>query len=116
MKTLLILEEIAQFMIATFFFYQFQFDCWVFPVVLFLPDISMFGYLITPSWGAFSYNFIHHKGVAIAVIILGFIINDTPLQGIGLVLFAHSAMDRVFGYGLKYSNSFKSTHLGLIGK
>jgi hypothetical protein len=25
-------------------------------------------------------------------------------------------MDRIFGYGLKYSDSFYHTHLGMIGK
>lgn len=25
-------------------------------------------------------------------------------------------MDRIFGYGLKYSDDFKHTHLGMIGK
>jgi len=35
---------------------------------------------------------------------------------VGIILFSHSAMDRVFGYGLKYPDSFKNTHLGKIGK
>lgn len=31
-------------------------------------------------------------------------------------LFSHSAMDRIFGYGLKHENGFKFTHLREIGK
>ncbi len=31
-------------------------------------------------------------------------------------LFAHSSMDRMLGYGLKYEDSFGNTHLGMIGK
>lgn len=32
------------------------------------------------------------------------------------ILFGHSAMDRIFGYGLKFNDNFKNTHLGWIGK
>jgi hypothetical protein len=34
----------------------------------------------------------------------------------GVVLFAHIAMDRALGYGLKYEKGFRYTHLGKIGK
>lgn len=31
-------------------------------------------------------------------------------------MLGHSAMDRLFGYGLKYNKGFKYTHLGEIGR
>jgi hypothetical protein len=34
----------------------------------------------------------------------------------GAILLSHSAMDRMFGYGLKHESGFKNTHLGIIGK
>ena len=34
----------------------------------------------------------------------------------GIVLFGHASMDRLFGYGLKFSDSFHHTHLGKIGR
>ena len=34
----------------------------------------------------------------------------------GIILFGHSSMDRMFGYGLKLKEGFKYTHLGMIGK
>jgi Domain of unknown function (DUF4260) len=116
MKTILKLEELAQFTIATFFFYQLGFSWGVFPALILLPDLSMIGYLISPAWGAISYNIIHHKALAICLICLGIYLNDNTLKATGLLLFAHSAMDRIFGYGLKYSDNFKNTHLGIIGK
>jgi hypothetical protein len=33
-----------------------------------------------------------------------------------LVLYGHSSMDRMLGYGLKYADDFKHTHLGWLGK
>ncbi len=34
----------------------------------------------------------------------------------GLILYGHASLDRIFGYGLKFGNSFQHTHLGWIGK
>lgn len=34
----------------------------------------------------------------------------------GIIIFGHASFDRFFGYGLKYENGFKFTHLGEIGK
>lgn len=34
----------------------------------------------------------------------------------GAILFAHSSLDRILGYGLKHFDSFRNTHLGTIGK
>jgi hypothetical protein len=31
-------------------------------------------------------------------------------------MFSHAAFDRMLGYGLKYEQGFRHTHLGTIGK
>ena len=36
------------------------------------------------------------------------------LMLVGIILFGHSCMDRMLGFGLKYPDSFKNTHLGAI--
>jgi hypothetical protein len=76
----------------------------------------MLGYLINNRVGAYVYNLFHHQGFAILIGIAGVLSANLPLQLAGLVLFGHSAMDRAMGYGLKYTNDFKHTHLGWIGK
>ena len=73
------------------------------------------GYLVNARIGAITYNFIHHKGLAIAIYLAGSFFEIPELTLAGIVLFAHSSMDRVFGYGLKYADDFKHTHLGWIG-
>jgi hypothetical protein len=112
MKNLLKFEEFVQFAFATVLFYKLGFAWWVFPAVILLPDISMVGYLVTPYWGAITYNFIHHKALGILIYAAGLYFGNITIEAAGLVLFAHSAMDRIFGYGLKYTDSFKNTHLG----
>ncbi len=116
MGPVLKLEELGQFLLSIFLFSQLNFSWWYFPALLLLPDLSMIGYLINNKAGALLYNFFHHKLLAIIIIILGFYLNNSILSLAGVILFGHSAMDRIFGYGLKYNDNFKNTHLGWIGK
>jgi hypothetical protein len=76
----------------------------------------MVGYLGGVELGAITYNFIHHKALGISIFVLGIILANQPIQFAGLILFGHSSMDRILGYGLKHSDSFQHTHLGMIGK
>lgn len=116
MNNLLKLEELGQFSLSIILFNQLDYAWWVFPACLLLPDLSMVGYLVNPKTGAWLYNFFHHKLVAVIVLFLGFWLNNAPLTLAGVILFGHSAMDRIFGYGLKFNDNFKHTHLGWIGK
>jgi hypothetical protein len=115
-KKLLTLEEVAQFLLGIWLFSRTDFAWWWFPALILLPDLSMVGYLVNPKIGAWIYNFFHHKLLGIIVFILGYYLDNQVVTLIGIILFAHSAMDRVFGYGLKYEDAFTNTHLGKIGK
>lgn len=116
MNNLLKLEELGQFLLSIILFNQLDYAWWIFPAFILLPDLSMTGYLANPKTGAWLYNFLHHKLVAITILILGFWLNYSLLTLAGVILFGHSAVDRIFGYGLKFNDNFKNTHLGWIGK
>ncbi|GAA4778708.1 DUF4260 domain-containing protein [Olivibacter ginsenosidimutans] len=116
MNNLLKLEELGQLFLSIFLFSQLDYSWWVFPACLLLPDLSMIGYLANPQIGAGFYNAFHHKFVAIIILFLGYWFNNQALALSGIILFGHSAMDRALGYGLKFSDDFKHTHLGWIGK
>jgi len=116
MKDLLRLEEFLLFLLSLFLFSQLDYS-WVWYALLFLaPDLSMIGYLANSRVGAWSYNLIHHKGLAVALYILGSLISIPWLMFVGTILLGHSSLDRVFGYGLKYPDAFQNTHLGRIGR
>lgn len=106
------LEEVAMFLISILLFAQFDYAWWVYMVFILAPDIGMIGYAVNTRIGAITYNLFHHKGIAIAVGSLGFYLSNSELQLAGIILFGHASMDRIFGYGLKYPDSFKHTHLG----
>lgn len=116
MKTVIKLEELGLFIFGIYLFSLLNYQWWWFPALILAPDLSMFGYIINTKTGAFSYNLLHHKGVAVLVYILGCYLRIEIVQLMGIIFFSHAAMDRIFGYGLKYETGFKYTHLGEIGK
>ncbi len=116
MKNNIKLEELAMFILGIFLFSTLDFMWWWFLVLILLPDISMLGYAFGNKTGAYTYNFFHHKGVAVAVYLSGIYMDNSLIQLIGIILFSHAAMDRMLGYGLKYTTSFHDTHLGKTGK
>ena len=116
MKTLIKLEEAALFLLGIYFFSLLDYAWWWFLVLILVPDFSMLGYLFGNKAGAWAYNFFHHRGVAILIYLTGLYYNNQLVQLIGVIWFAHSSMDRLFGYGLKYEKGFKFTHLGEVGK
>lgn len=116
MKNILKLEELAEFILGILIFSRLAFAWWYFPALLLLPDLGMLGYLINPKVGAWMYNFVHHKALGITILAFGFYEQNQGILLLGTILFAHSAFDRMLGYGLKYEDSFENTHLGRIGK
>jgi hypothetical protein len=131
MKNLLRLEELAQFLLCLFLLINNDVVWWVYFLLVIGPDISMLGYLINTLVGSVTYNLFHHKALAVVLICFGSIAMIGPaiaslLNGIepvvdpiyvlGLILYGHASLDRIFGYGLKFGDSFQHTHLGWIGK
>lgn len=115
MKILLKTEELLMFVLGIYLFSLLDFQWWWFLVLILAPDIGMVGYLFGPKIGAASYNIFHHKGVAVLIYLVGSYLSLPLWQLVGAILFSHSAMDRILGYGLKYDRGFKYTHLGEIG-
>ena len=84
------------------------------PLML-VPDVGMLGYLRGNHVGAITYNLLHNWFVGGIVLGLGWWAGIPLLTMAGAVLVAHTGIDRVMGYGLKYPTSFKDTHLGRLG-
>ncbi len=116
MKNLLRLEELALFVLAIYLFTELDYAWWVFPLLLLTPDLGAIGYLGGSRIGAATYNLTHHKGIAVVAYLAGVLLGSQILQLIGVIMLAHSSIDRVVGYGLKYPDSSDHTHLGYIGK
>ncbi len=111
MKILIQVEEFTVFLGCIYLFSRLEYKWWWFPALLLLPDLGMIGYLVNPAVGAVSYNLVHFKGVGVAIGLLGLARGNQKAMLAGLILFAHSCMDRTIGTGLKYSDGFWHTSL-----
>src|SRR5574340_302429 len=116
MKTIIRLEEFAFFLFSIYLFTLLPFPWWYFALLLFVPDLGMLGYLAAPRVGAVLYNLVHHRGLALLYYVLGVLLGLPVLALAGVILFAHSSLDRVLGYGLKLPEGFNHTHLRTIGR
>jgi hypothetical protein len=112
MKTIIKLEELGFFLFGIYLFNQLNHAWWWFLILILVPDFSMIGYLVNNKIGAFLYNLVHHRAIAIFVYLMGIYFSNNVIQLAGIILFSHSSMDRMLGYGLKYETGFKFTHLG----
>ena len=115
MKILLKLEALSLTLLSVYLFLPLGYAWWWYPLLFLTPDLGMLGYLINPRLGAWTYNLVHHQAVAIVLYLLGLALSSPLWQAVGLIMLGHSSFDRVFGYGLKYFDSFKHTHMGQIG-
>src|SRR5258706_12343013 len=114
MKNILRLEEFTLFTFSVYALYLLRVEWWYYILLLVGPDISMLGYLGGNKTGAVIYNLFHHKGLAVLVFAIGYFTHSEVTEITGVLLFGHSSLDRVFGYGLKTVQGFKYTHLGII--
>jgi len=112
------IEEAAITIVCIYFLskYNLGFPVWLWVILFFSPDLSMLGYLVNSRIGAFTYNLFHHRAVALILVAIGFFMHIDILITSGILLVAHSSFDRMLGYGLKFPDDFKHTHLGEIGK
>jgi hypothetical protein len=88
---------------------------WRFLILLLVPDLAMAGYWLSARWGAILYNLAHSYVGPAALAGLAMSGSHRTWLPYALIWSAHIGMDRALGYGLKYPDAFKHTHLGWVG-
>jgi hypothetical protein len=87
---------------------------WLIFALLFLaPDISLLGYMARNNlrMGAALYNAAHSYIGPAMLSLLSWRLHSPRFGQLAAIWMAHIAFDRLLGYGLKYSQAFKPTHL-----
>jgi len=109
---LLLRIEEGGLLIAAILLYAHFHLSWVLFAALFLaPDLFMLGYLASPRAGAAIYNLVHTLTGPVILFAAAYATHHPPALAIALIWAAHIAFDRLLGYGLKYPDRFKDTHL-----
>lgn len=111
----LLRAEGAILLIAATTLYWKEDGSWLlFAVAFFLPDLSVVGYLGGNWVGAATYNAVHSSVLPVALAVIGVVTDGSLLTAVALIWLAHIGFDRMVGYGLKYAERFKETHLARI--
>jgi len=115
-KLLLRMEGAIALLGGILFYYKLGFDWYLYLLYFFVPDISFVGYVWGSRVGAILYNFAHSYLIPGILLGMGALIDSQILLMSGVIWISHIGFDRALGFGLKYAQGFKHTHLGLIGK
>ena len=109
-------ESLALFALSIVLYFYLGGSWLMLTALLLAPDLSMLGYAWGPRLGAMTYNLLHNYALPCVLVTIG-LLASTPLAvHIALIWFAHIAIDRALGYGLKHESGFGDTHLGAVGR
>lgn len=87
---------------------------WVFALLILSFDLAMLGYLSNPKLGSIIYN-LGHTYILPALVMLLAVLGDSSFGlEFALIWFAHIGADRMLGFGLKYTDDFKTTHFSRV--
>ena len=111
------IESAAVVVLVVVAFVQSGFAWWWLVAVFLLWDLSMLGYVASPRVGAISYNVGHSYVGPAALLALSWLAGGDARwpMFVALTWAFHIAVDRLLGYGLKFTDRFTHTHLGEVG-
>lgn len=109
-------ESVAIAALVVVAFVELDFAWWWLFAVFLLWDLSMLGYVASPRLGAWTYNAGHSYLGPAALLVAAWLGDLRWAAFIALTWAFHIAIDRLMGYGLKFTDRFTHTHLGMIGR
>jgi Domain of unknown function (DUF4260) len=115
-RSLLRIEGLAVAAVSAVLYARTGASWWLFAALWLAPDLSMLGYLLSPCRGARVYNAFHTFTLPIVLGLSGWLLHARGLAPFALIWINHIGVDRLLGYGLKYSDGFGWTHLGIKSK
>jgi hypothetical protein len=110
-KLWLHLEGFAVLATAVILYAQYNYSWWLFAALILAPDLAMVGYLANARIGGIVYNIFHNYLVVLAFLQIAYFTASPLAWAIGFIWMAHIGLDRLTGYGLKYDDQFKHTHM-----
>lgn len=113
-KYILKLESLCSLLICLFFYHYLNQNWLLYIILFFIPDISIFMYIFNKKIGAIVYNIFHTYLWSFILITAGIIEKNNLIISFGIIYASHISFDRMLGYGLKYTDSFKNTHLSKL--
>jgi hypothetical protein len=112
---LLRLEGLAAAAVTAVLYARTGASWWLFAALWLAPDLSMLGYLAGPCRGARVYNAFHAYVAPVVLALSALLLHAYGLLPFALIWANHIGVDRLLGFGLKYADGFRYTHLSSVG-
>jgi hypothetical protein len=110
---LLRLEGLAVGVISAVLYARTGASWWLFAALWLLPDLSILGYFAGPCRGSRIYNAAHTYTIPVTLAVCALLFHANAVLPFAVIWVNHIGVDRMMGYGLKFSNGFDWTHLGV---
>lgn len=110
-RLLLQVEGAAVLLAVVLVYFRLGLPLWAFLVFLLAPDLSAVGYFFGPRLGSVAYNLAHIIVWPLGLGLAGWALGWAWATPAALIWLAHIGMDRMVGYGLKYPDQFRGSHL-----
>jgi hypothetical protein len=111
---LLLRSEALFALLISLFCYSGLHGSWLlFVVFLLVPDLSLLGYLVKGNGrlAAALYNGVHTYVLPLAAGLIAWKLRSVLCERLAVIWIAHIALDQLLGFGLKYPQGFKPTHI-----
>lgn len=113
-RVLLHLEGAAVLVVATAAFFRLGHPWWLFLLLIIAPDLSLLALAAGPRVGGLIYDMAHTMIWPIILLGVGWWLGASLAVAVALGWLAHLGMDRMVGYGLRYLDGGKESHLGRV--
>jgi len=89
---------------------------WLFVALFMVPDLALLVFMADRRTGVIVYNALHTKIGPIVLLAVMFATSQLVWGALAAIWLAHIGMDRMVGYGLRYTDETDMTHLGPVGQ
>ena len=109
------LESLAILLATLILYREVGASWWLFALLFLVPDLSLLPYVRGVGTAAAAiYNGVHTYAIPVLLFIVGLMVESSSVTAVALIWAAHIAFDRLLGFGFKYPEAFKDTHLQRI--
>ena len=113
-RLLLRLEGLALLIVIVLLYTRSGSGWGLFALLFLVPDLAALGYVFGKGTGAALYNLTHTEVFPALLAAYGLLSDTTLFLALALIWLSHIQFDRLIGYGLKYVEVFKETHLNRV--
>jgi hypothetical protein len=78
------------------------------------PDLAFLAFLIGPRAGAIAYDVAHLEAWPVLLGAVGLLADEPLPVQVALIWLAHLGLDRALGYGLRYPDAPRESHLDRV--